>query len=288
MSADLVIVANRLPVDRVELANGKPGWRALARRPRDRRRAGDAGQRRHLGRLAGRHRVGAQALRPRWHAPGADELERRGDRGVLRRLLQRDDLADLPRPRGQAGVPPGVVGCLRLGQPPLRREGRRDRGQGRHGLGARLPAPAGPADAARAAARPPDRVLPAHPVPAGRAVPAAALATADPRGAARGRPGRLPDARRGRQLRAPGAAAGRPQDPPRPDLPARRPHGAGGGVPDLDRRGRFRGAGPVRAGRQARHGDPRGARQPRARSSWASTGSTTPRASTRGCAPTAS
>ena len=40
------------------------------------------------------------------------------------------------------------------GQPPLRREGRRRRGQGRHGLGARLPAPAGAADAARAAAGP--------------------------------------------------------------------------------------------------------------------------------------
>ena len=109
------------------------------------------------------------------------------------------------------------------------------RRQGRHGVGARLPAPAGPADAARAAARPADRVLPAHPVPAGRAVPAAAVAPADPRGPARRRPGRLPAARRGRQLRAPGAAAGRPQDPPRPDLPARRPHGAGRGVPDLDR-----------------------------------------------------
>ena len=35
-------------------------------------------------------------------------------------------------------------------------------------------------------------------------------------------------------------------------------------------------------------GDPGGARQPLARCSWASTGSTTPRASTPGCAPTAS
>ena len=38
----------------------------------------------------------------------------------------------------------------------------------------------------------------------------------------------------------------------------------------------------------ARRGDPRGARQPRARSCSASTGSTTPRASGRGCAPSAS
>ena len=46
----------------------------------------------------------------------------------------------------------------------------------------------------------------------------------------------------------------------------------------------LRGAGPLRAGRPARQGDPRGARQPGARSSSASTGSTTPRASTPGCA----
>ena len=49
-----------------------------------------------------------------------------------------------------------------------------------------------PGDAARAAARPADRLLPAHPVPAGRAVPAAAVAPPDPRGPARRRPGRLP------------------------------------------------------------------------------------------------
>ena len=60
---------------------------------------------------------------------------------------------------------------LRRRQPAVRRAGRRGRREGRDGLGARLPAPAGAADAARAAARPADRVLPAHPVPAGRAVP---------------------------------------------------------------------------------------------------------------------
>ena len=46
----------------------------------------------------------------------------------------------------------------------------------------------------------------------------------------------------------------------------------------------LRGARPLGVGRRARQGDPRGARQPRARSSSASTGSTTPRASTPGCA----
>ena len=65
-----------------------------------------------------------------------------------------------------------------------------------HGLGAGLPAPAGAGDAARAAAGPAHRLLPAHPVPADRAVPAAAVAPADPRGPHRRRPGRLPAARR--------------------------------------------------------------------------------------------
>ena len=93
-----------------------------------------------------------------------------------------------------------------------------------------------PADAARAPARPADRLLPAHPVPAGRAVPAAAVAAPAARGPARRRPGRLPAARRRRELRAAGPPAGRPQDPPRPRLPARRPDRARRGVPDLDRR----------------------------------------------------
>ena len=82
------------------------------------------------------------------------------------------------------------------GQPALRRPDRRDRRPGCRGLGAGLPAPARAADAAEAAARPADRVLPAHPVPAHRALRPAALAGPDPRGPARRRPGRVPAARR--------------------------------------------------------------------------------------------
>ena len=190
-------------------------------------RAGDARQRRHLDRLARRHRAGPRAVRARRPRPGPDVDDRRGHRGLLRGLLQRHPVAALPRPRRQAGVPPRVVGLLRRGQPPVRREGRRARRRGRHRVGARLPAPAGAADAARPAPRPADRLLPAHPVPARRAVPAAAVAPPDPRGAARGRPGRLPAARRRAELRPPGPPARRPQDPPRPGLPARRPHRAG-------------------------------------------------------------
>ena len=54
-----------------------------------------------------------------------DVADRRGDRGVLRGLLQRHPLAALPRRGRQAGVPPRVVGLLRRGQPALRRAGRR-------------------------------------------------------------------------------------------------------------------------------------------------------------------
>ena len=90
------------------------------------------------------------------------------------------------------------------------------------------------------------------------------------------------------ELRAAGPPAGRPQDPPRPGLPARRAHRARGGVPDLDRRRRLRGAGPPTRGRRPGRRDPRGARQPAQGASSASTGSTTPRASTPGCARSAS
>ena len=143
-------------------------------------------QRRRLDRLARAPRTttSSPSTRTGMHA-GADPAERPGDRGVLRGLLQRDPVAALPRRRRQAGVPPRVVGLLRHGQPALRRDGRRGRRRGRHRLGARLPAPAGAGDAARAASRPAHRLLPAHPVPAGRAVRPAAVAPADPRGPAR-------------------------------------------------------------------------------------------------------
>ena len=54
------------------------------------------------------------------------------------------------------------------------------------------------------------------------------------------------------ELRPAGPAAGRPQDPPRPRLPARRPHRPRRGVPDLHRLRGLRGARAVRRGRRAR------------------------------------
>ena len=62
-----------------------------------------------------------------------------------------------------------------------------------------------------------------------------------------------------RQLRAPGPPARRPQDAPRPRLPARRPDRAGRGVPDLHRRRGLRGARPLRGRR--RSGPTRSARR---------------------------
>ena len=94
-------------------------------------------------------------------------------------------------------------------EPAVRGRVREHRGGGRDGLGAGLPAAAGARDVAGAAARPADRVLPAHPVPAGRAVHAAAVADRDHPRAARGRPGRVPPAGWGAELPVAGSAAGR-------------------------------------------------------------------------------
>ena len=235
---------------------------AVPRRPGVRADAGDEGEPGRLAGLARRHRRGPRAVRGGRPPAGADRDEPGRGRELLRGLLQRHPLAAVPRPGREAVVPPRVVGRLRAGQPAVRRARRGGGREGRDGVGAGLPAPAGAADAARPAARPADRVLPAHPVPAGRAVPAAAVAPADPRGPARCRPGRLPAHRRCPELRPPGAPARWPQDAPRPGVPARRPGGDREGVPDLDRHRRLRGAGPLRRGAAALRGDPGAARQP--------------------------
>ncbi len=134
-------------------------------------------------------------------------------------------------------------------------------GRGRDGVDPGLPAPARTGDAPGAAPRPADRVLPAHPVPAGRAVHAAAPAGRDPARAARRRPGRLP------------APAGRPElpaaDPPpaRPASPgerggAGRAHRPRGRLPDLDRRVGDREPGGQPAGPRPGRADPGGAGRP--------------------------
>ena len=82
---------------------------------------------------------------------------------------------------------------------------------GAHGVGPGLPAAAGPEDAAHVAARPDHRFLSAHPVPAGGAVHADAVAHRDHRRPARRRPGRLPSGRRCAEFPVPVPAAGRRQ-----------------------------------------------------------------------------
>ena len=206
-TSDLVVVANRLPVDRVVDEDGNATLAPLPGRTRLGARAGDARQQRRLDRLAGRHRGRPRAVRGRRAHPGPGHHVRPGVHRVLRGLLQRHPVAALPRPRRQAVLPPRVVGLLRHRQPALRRRGREVRRRGRGRLGPGLPAPAGPGDAARAAPRPADRVLPAHPVPAGRAVLPAAVAPADPRGPARRGPGRLPALRRRRRTSSASSAS---------------------------------------------------------------------------------
>ena len=118
-----------------------------------------------------------------------------------------------------------------------------DRGTGRDGVGSGLPVAAGTEDAADAAARPDDRILPAHPVPAGRAVHADAVADRDHRGPARRRPCRLPSGRRRAELPDPGPPPGGRQHLTREHRRAfqirrgqrRPPHRQGRRLPDLHR-----------------------------------------------------
>ena len=160
--------------------------------------------------------------------------------------------------------------------------------RGRDRLGARLPAAARAGPAAPAAARPDHRLLPAHPVPAVRAVHPAA------RGARRSS-----RACSGADLvgfQRPNAAANFVQLARRlHELPARgqrhrvrRAHRGGPGVPDLDRRRGLRPAGRLARGAGPRRGDPQGAGQPGEDHPRASTGWTTPRASASGCRPSRS
>ena len=167
------------------------GW------PGDRARAGHAAPRRRLGRLARVARRRPGAVRGRGHEPDAGTPVRRGGRALLRGLLQRHAVAAVPRRHRAAGVPPASGGT------PTSRVNQRFAeaaaevaAEGARRLGAGLPAAARPADAARAASRPADRLLPAHPVPADGAVHAAAVAAADPRGPARRRSRRVPAPRR--------------------------------------------------------------------------------------------
>ena len=218
--ADLVVVANRLPVRGVEQDGervwatepGRLGLRPGARAPRRATASGSAGPG-SMRATAGRRPATRGHRAPR----GADQ------RGRVRRVLPGFANAtlwplyhDAIRPADLRSV---VVARVRRRERALRRRrGGGGRGAGSHGVGARLPAAARARDAARATARRADRVLPAHPVPAPGAVPAASVAAGDPRGPARRRPGRVPGA--GRRRRTSPAS--------RASSPARDGHGAHG------------------------------------------------------------
>ena len=202
-----------------------------------------------MDRLVRRRGPGPGGVRGGRPAPGRPEPV--GDRGqaFLRRLLQRDAVAALPRRHRAAAVPPPVVGGVRGRQPALRAGRGGTGGAGGDRVGARLPASAGPADAARAARRRPDRLLQPHPVPRLRDLRPASVAAAGGRGPARRRPARLPAPRRRHELPAglpPGRRPGH-QGVHRAGGRAGRPtRGPGRRVPDLYRRegpGRDRPAG---------------------------------------------
>ena len=210
-NSDFVVVANRLPIDMERLPDGTTTWK---RSPGGLVTALEPLLRKHRGAWIGWPGVADGPEEPIVE----DDLQlypvRLSDddvRRVLRGLLQRHAVAALPRRHRQADLPPRVVGPLRRRQPALRRGHLAGGRRGRDGVGAGLPAAAGPEDAADAAPRSDDRLLPAHPVPAGRAVHADAVAHRDHRRPARRRPGRLPPARRRAELPVPGPPAGRRQ-----------------------------------------------------------------------------
>ena len=140
-------------------------------------------------------------------------------------------------------------------------------GAGGDGLGAGLPAPAGPPPAARAPTGPAHRVLPAHPVPAPRALRPAAVAGRRGGGAAGCRRRRLPDRRAapGTSVASPpGSPTPRPTPRPatRPPHRARRPHRQRRRPPDLGGRAPARRDGPRPGDGRARRGPAPRARRP--------------------------
>ncbi len=232
------------------------GLATLARRSGDRLRARHAQSPRCVGRLARRTRRGSGPLRERRPAARPDHHQRAGDRRLLRGILQRDVVAALPRCHRPPGVSSGVVGRVRHGQSALRRRDGEDRRASCGGLGPGLSASAGAPDAAREATRSEDRLLPAHPVPAHRALQPAAVAEPDPARAAGRGSGRIPAARRRPELRPTRPAAAAPGNPTGSHPPSRRSPGAGPVVPHRDRCEGFSRAVGDHGGRGTRRGDP--------------------------------
>src|SRR5581483_1456297 len=122
-----------------------------------------------------------------------------------------DALAALPQPSRPRRDRAALVARLLRRERALRGERARGRAAERAALDPRLPAALRPCPASPRGRGPADRLLPAHPVPRGRAVRAAALARPPDRRAARRRRRRLPDGGVPAELRADlHAAEGRP------------------------------------------------------------------------------
>ena len=175
-TASFVVVANRLPVDRVENADGSVDWRTS---PGGLVTAFEPVMRSNRGAWVGWH--GASDEEPR--AVRAQRARARAGPGLRSTRSRSTTRASPTPPCGRSTTTwsshpstTGSGGTPTSGQPALRGGGGRGGGARGGGLGPGLPAPAGAADAARAAAGPADRLLPAHPVPADRALPAASVA----------------------------------------------------------------------------------------------------------------
>ena len=263
-SANLVIVANRLPVDRVHAPRRHHRVAPLPRRAGERARAGHARQRRHLDRLAGRHRDRPRAVRGRRAVAGPDVAcrptrSRSSTRASPTARCGRSTTTSSPSRSSTAsgGTPTSPSTSASPTGPP------RSPAKGAtvwvHDYQLQL------VPQMLRELRPDLRIgFYLHiPFPPQRALPAAAVAAPDPRGPARRRPGRLPDGRRRGQnfVRLVRQRVGHKTHRDLVYLPDGRTVRAAAFPISIDTAG-VRGARPLRVRHPAGQGDPRGARQP--------------------------
>ena len=236
----------------------EPGW------PRVGAHARAASTRRRVGRVGRSLRCDRGSGFVRGHRVAGRADQRRRIRRLLRRLRQPHALAAVPRRGARAELRTAVVAGLRLGEPPVRRGGRGVGHAGCDGVGSRLPPATRPDDAARAPTRRANRLLPAHAVPAARAVHADPVAPRAHRRPARRGSRRLPGSGRGNEL-CPARPPAHRRDRRRRAARTRRPLRAGRRVPDLDRHRGDHAASDASAGDRTGPPDPGRPRRPRFR-----------------------
>ena len=214
--ADFIVVANRLPVDLERMPDGTERWKHS---PGGLVSALDPFLRSHHGAWVGWpgdprcRRARVRGRRPARCTPSCSRADE------VRDYYEGFSNATLWPLYHDVVAPPVFERDwwrqLRPGQQPVRRRRRQGRRPRRDRLDPGLPAPARPGHAPRTAPRPAHRLLPAHPVPADRAVHAAAVAHRDRARPARRRPRRLPPARRRAELPVASPQARRPGTQPR-------------------------------------------------------------------------